>query len=92
VLLLAPVDARAEGCTEVESMKRDADRYEYVRNYYGVPAYVGVKVTVNGRTGVIVQPRAADQYVYILFDGDKRMTGPFHPTDVTYQPVGTDAR
>lgn len=60
------------------------DPYEYVRNYYKVPAYIGVRVKVSDREGVLVKPRAPDQYVYILFDGDKRMSGPFHPTDPTY--------
>ena len=57
------------------------DCYEYVRRYYKVPAYVGVRVKVRDREGVLVKSRCPDQYVYVLFDGDKRMTGPFHPTD-----------
>ncbi len=64
---------------------RNHDPYEYVRNYYNVPAFIGMRVRVKEREGVLVKPRCADQYVHILFDGDKRMTGPFHPTDgVTY--------
>lgn len=74
------------------SKPQQPDCYDYVRRYYGVPAYVGVRVTVSGRAGVLVKPRCADQYVHILFDGDKRMRGPYHPTDgVTYEPVGTKA-
>lgn len=66
-----------------------ADCYEYVRNCYHVPAYVGVRVTVKGREGVLVAPRSPDQYVYILFDGDTRVTGPFHPDDsIRYHPIG----
>lgn len=64
------------------------DCYEYVRNYYHVPAYVGVRVKVRDREGVLVAPRCPNQYVYVLFDGDTKMTGPFHPDDhVTYHPV-----
>jgi hypothetical protein len=62
------------------------DCYQYVRNYYKVPAYVGVRVTVKGRAGRLTNTRVG-HYVYILFDGDKRPTGPFHPTDgIGYQP------
>lgn len=63
------------------------DCYDYVRRYYGVPAYIGVRVRVRNREGVLVNRGPSDQYVYIRFDGDKRVTGPFHPTDgIEYQP------
>ena len=71
----------------------NGDCSTYVRNYYKVPAYVGVRVSVRGRDGTIVRSRG-DQYVYILLDGDKRASGPYHPTDgIEYRPVGvaTDA-
>ncbi len=59
-----------------------SDCYEYVRNYYKVPAYVGRLVRVQGRgDGVLVNRRTSDQYIYIKFDGEKRADGPFHPTD-----------
>ena len=62
------------------------DCYEYVRRYYSVPAYIGVRVRTNDRDGVLVKSRG-DQYVYILFDGDKRVTGPCHPTyRIEYRP------
>ena len=57
------------------------DCYAYVRRFYGVPAYVGMTVRVSGREGVLVNHRPSDQYVYILFEGDKRARGPYHPTD-----------
>lgn len=67
------------------------DCYAYVRNYYKVPAYVGVRVRVNGRDGVLTRRRCGDQYVYIRFDGETRPTGPFHPTDgIDYRPAGAD--
>lgn len=59
--------------------KRDC--YSYVRRYYGVPAYPGVHVRVVGREGVLVRRRTEDQYVYIRFDGETKVTGPYHPTD-----------
>ena len=64
------------------------DCYEYVRRWYGVPAYIGVRVKAQGRDGVLVKARDG-QYVDILFDDDKRASGPFHPTDgIEYKPVG----
>jgi hypothetical protein len=67
-------------------MRKD-DCYSYVRGYYKVPAYIGVRVKANDRHGVLVKNRYADQYVYIQFDGDKKPTGPFHPMDgITYEP------
>jgi len=58
------------------------DCYDYVRRYYGVPAYVGVRVRVREREGVLVQGKGhADQYLHIHFDGDARVSGPYHPTD-----------
>lgn len=58
------------------------DCYDYVRNYYGVPAYIGVRVRVRDREGVLVQGKGhSDQYLHIRFDGDARVSGPYHPTD-----------
>jgi hypothetical protein len=56
------------------------DCYEYVRGYYGVPAYVGVRVHVRGRQGVIVEARHSQHYVHIWLDGDSR-SDVYHPTD-----------
>lgn len=52
----------------------------YIRNYYGVPAYVGVRVRVRGREGVIVQAKHSQHYVHIRFDGDRK-SDIYHPTD-----------
>lgn len=73
---------------------RDDTPYSYVRNYYNVPAYVGVRVRVKGKDGTLVKPRRDDQYVYIQFDGDRKACGPWHPTDgIEYLPLaGTEAR
>jgi hypothetical protein len=62
------------------------DCYDYVRRYYQVPAYVGVKVKAGDKAGVLVNRSGAGQYVYVKWDGDKRVPGPYHPTDVEYQP------
>lgn len=64
------------------------DCYDYVRRYYQVPAYIGVRVRIRDREGVLVNRKPGDQYVYILFDGDSRTAGPYHPTDVTYLVQG----
>jgi hypothetical protein len=59
------------------------DCYDYVRRYYGVPAYIGVRVRVGSREGVLVKPRRGDgdQYLHIRFDGDRAISGPYHPTE-----------
>jgi len=58
----------------------------YVRGYYGVPAKRGMRVTVEGRPGVIVS--FPGQYIGVRFDGEK-FTSKCHPTwEVQYlQPV-----
>lgn len=60
------------------------DCYDYVRRYYGVPAFIGMRVRVQDRDGVLVKSRG-DQYLYIRFDGETRSKGPYHPRDgITY--------
>ena len=55
---------------------------EYVRRHYGVPAKRGMRVTVEGKPGVIVS--FIQQYIGVRFDGEKR-TSKCHPTwEVTY--------
>lgn len=54
---------------------------EYIRNHYGVPAKIGarVKYTYKGeKMGTITS--AQGSHLMIRFDGDKKPTGPFHPT------------
>ena len=71
-------------------MKRppQPDCYDYVRRYYGVPAYIGVRVIVGGRDGVIVPAKHLQHYVHIKLDGERR-SGIYHPTDgVEYVVVG----
>jgi hypothetical protein len=63
------------------------DCYDYVRNYYGVPAFIGKRVKVNGREGVLARRASGDQYVYITFDGERGAKGPYHPEDgIEYLP------
>jgi hypothetical protein len=49
----------------------------YVRAYYRVPAARGMRVTVDGRPGVITGFR--DAGLRVRFDGETRST-PAHPT------------
>jgi hypothetical protein len=56
------------------------DCYDYVRRVYHVPAYVGVRVKVGARDGVLV-PTRIGHYLSIHFDGAARESGPYHPTD-----------
>ena len=63
------------------------DPLQYVRDYYQVPAYVGMRVSVYGKTGVIVGGNGP--YIRIHLDGQKH-DGNYHPTDgVTYLVEGT---
>ena len=56
------------------------DCYDYVRRYYAVPAYIGVRVKVGSKEGVLVSARGQEQYVHIRLDGQTH-SNPYHPTD-----------
>lgn len=65
------------------------DCYDYVRRYYNVPAYVGVRVRAEGKEGVIVEAKGSQQYVHIKLDGQKH-AHPYHPTSgIEYLIEGT---
>lgn len=56
-----------------------------IRDYYGVPAKRGMRVTVDGRPGVITGTTRGPMYIRVRFGGDK-FTTPCHPTwEVEYQ-------
>jgi len=61
-------------------MKSIPDCYDYVRRYYAVPAYIGKRVRVGGKEGVIVKANGSQQYVHIRLD-DAKHANPYHPTD-----------
>lgn len=67
-------------------MRNQADCYEYVRNYYKVPAYVGVRVVMGGLPGVIVAAKTDLHYVHVRFDGRKHADN-VHPMDLKYEQV-----
>lgn len=81
-----------ETCVKRESLTMSAtnrlpDCYDYVRRYYNVPAYIGVRVRVGDKEGVIVKATGSQQYVYIRLDGQKH-ANPYHPTDgIEYRTV-----
>ena len=53
---------------------------EYVRDYYNVPADIGVGVIVHGDPGVIIEDRG--NYIGVNFDKDKPgVVMNCHPTD-----------
>lgn len=61
---------------------------QYVRDYYGVPAEIGRRVTVYGKPGIIVADRG--HYIGVNFDLDKpgRICNA-HPVDgVVYMGMG----
>lgn len=57
------------------------DCYDYVRRYYKVPAYVGVRVRLRDREGVLFAPKCSDQYLHVKWDDGAKVTGPYHPLD-----------
>jgi len=62
---------------------------EYVRKNYNVPARVGMRVTVNGKPGIIAEDRG--HHIGVNFDSDKPgHVLPAHPTwKVEYGKMGT---
>lgn len=42
---------------------------EYARDYYNVPAYIGRRVSYNGKGGIIAEDRG--NYIGVNFDQDK---------------------
>ena len=63
------------------------DPLQYVRDYYGVPAYKGMRVSVYGKEGVITGGDGS--YICVRVDGQKH-SGNYHPTDgVVYKVEGT---
>lgn len=65
--------------------------FQYIQDYYGVPAQVGRRVEYQDGEktvqGVITGCR--NQYVVIHFDGDKKPRGCYHPKDgITYLGMG----
>jgi hypothetical protein len=76
-------------------MRRVDSPYTYAREVYKVPAYVGVRVRLDGDAGELAIPPKRDRNVYIRFDGEVKIRGPFHPTasGIEYLPlVGTADR
>ncbi|KKL24425.1 hypothetical protein LCGC14_2415450 [marine sediment metagenome] len=61
--------------------------YEYVREYYGVPAEIGRRVEYRGRGGIIY--KEGFNYVAINFDDMKPgKTLHIHPTDPSLEYLG----
>lgn len=62
--------------------------FQYVREYYGVPAEIGRRVVVGGKPGVIAEDRG--HYIGVNFDADKPgIVRNCHPTcDVVYGEMG----
>lgn len=61
------------------------DPFEYIRNYYGVPARKEQRVEITIQMGEVLRGRivgARGQYIRVHFDGEaKPHPGVFHPTD-----------
>lgn len=61
---------------------------EYVSRYYGVPACIGRRVTINGKPGIITEDRG--NYIGVTMDSQRPgMVDNYHPTDgVIYGEMG----
>lgn len=74
-------------------MSRKIDEFEWVNRNYGLRLVRGLRLKVAdtktagrhaGRKGSVA--RGDGQYIYILFDGEAKPQGPFHPTsDILYE-------
>ena len=64
----------------------------YIRNYYGVPAEIVRRVTIDGKPGVIV--KGINAYIGVVMDCDKPTEiFPYHPTNlVEYGEMGSVRR
>lgn len=62
--------------------------FQYIIDYYKVPAAIGRRVVVDGKPGVIVKD--AGNYIGVHFDGEKASSvSPCHPTwRVEYGEMG----
>lgn len=60
--------------------------FDYINRTYGLSIERGTPVVFEGdRPGTVT--RGSGQYIYILFKGDKRERGPFHPTWMMEYPA-----
>lgn len=62
--------------------------FDYIRAHYGVPAKRGMRVTVKGKPGKIINARLASLVVRLVGEAYGR---PYHPTDpdlVYGEPTG----
>lgn len=65
---------------------------EYVREYYGVPAEIGRRITVSGKPAIITADRG--HYIGVTLDSDKPgVVRNAHPTsEVVYLEMGVPRR
>lgn len=56
---------------------------DYIRNYYGVPAKRGGRVTYQGNPGTITGH--SGPHLKVRLDGEKH-SGIYHPMDLEYLP------
>ncbi len=62
--------------------------FEYIKEYYKVPACIGRRVIMNGNPGIIVKDMG--NYIGVNFDSDKpNKISPCHPTwKMEYGEIG----
>lgn len=63
----------------------EPDPFEYIHGYYGAHIKKGARVRDDRKNKTGTVAKASGQYIHILWDGDLKPTGPYHPTsDLTY--------
>jgi hypothetical protein len=61
--------------------------YDYIKRYYGVEPTIGQRITMDGKSGVIIRPQGDPQYLRVRFDGQTHAMN-VHPTwRVDYAPT-----
>lgn len=87
IVLLTVLEGFCKNPTEIAAEGETVD-CEYVKNYYGVPACIGRRITFKGRPGIIAEDRG--HYIGVNFDDDKPgIIFSVHPTDdVEYGELG----
>lgn len=61
------------------------NEFQYIKDYYGVPARRGFVVEYNGKRGVVTG--TSGPYLTVRLDGEK-LAKPYHPGDLQWRNLG----
>jgi len=68
---------------------RSPDEFQYIREYYGVEARLGQRVTYRGDGGVITG--TSGPHLMMRLDGE-RIAKPYHPLDLQFPTLASRSR